>query len=48
MGSNLSAVCKLLFKVSRSDQNDKLFLEDNILGKIEEVENLKLRLLKYL
>ncbi|XP_059471767.1 armadillo repeat-containing protein 2 [Neocloeon triangulifer] len=31
MGSNLSAVCKLLFKVSRSDQNDKLFLEDNVL-----------------
>ncbi|CAB3373842.1 Hypothetical predicted protein [Cloeon dipterum] len=31
MGSNLSSVCKLLFKVSRSDQNDKLFLQDNIL-----------------
>nr|CAD7573709.1 unnamed protein product [Timema californicum] len=30
-GSNLSGVFKLVFKVSRSDQNDKLFLEDNIL-----------------
>ncbi|XP_049839067.1 armadillo repeat-containing protein 2 isoform X1 [Schistocerca gregaria] len=30
-GANLSGVCKLIFKVSRSDKNDKLFLEDNIL-----------------
>jgi hypothetical protein len=32
LGQNLAAVCKLIFKVSRSDQNDQLFLEDNILG----------------
>lgn len=31
-GKNLSGVCKLVFKVSRCDKNDKLFLEDNILG----------------
>ncbi|KAJ4439022.1 hypothetical protein ANN_14978 [Periplaneta americana] len=30
-GKNLSGVCKLVFKVSRCDKNDKLFLEDNIL-----------------
>ncbi|GLH08473.1 Uncharacterized protein GBIM_13701, partial [Gryllus bimaculatus] len=30
-GSNLSGVCKLVFKVSRCDKNDRLFLEDNIL-----------------
>jgi hypothetical protein len=31
-GRNLSGVCKLVFKVSRCDKNDKLFLEGNILG----------------
>ncbi|KAJ9581373.1 hypothetical protein L9F63_023449 [Diploptera punctata] len=31
-GNNLSGVCKLVFKVSRNDKNDKLFLEDNILA----------------
>lgn len=35
-GKNLLAVCKLVFKVSRCDQNDKLFLEDNILGMYQQ------------
>ena len=35
-GKNLLAVCKLVFKVSRCDKNDKLFLEDNILGMYQE------------
>uniref|UniRef100_A0A1B6CHS7 Armadillo repeat-containing protein 2 n=1 Tax=Clastoptera arizonana TaxID=38151 RepID=A0A1B6CHS7_9HEMI len=30
-GANLSAVCKLVFRVSRHDQNDKLFMNTNIL-----------------
>ncbi|KAF2880199.1 hypothetical protein ILUMI_26000 [Ignelater luminosus] len=30
-GNNLSGVCKLIFKVSKSDRNDNLFLEKNIL-----------------
>ncbi|KAF5287727.1 hypothetical protein FQA39_LY15747 [Lamprigera yunnana] len=30
-GNNLSGVCKLIFKVSKNDRNDILFLEDNIL-----------------
>jgi hypothetical protein len=33
-GKNLLGVCKLVFKVSRCDRNDRLFLEDNILGKL--------------
>jgi hypothetical protein len=32
-GTNLLGVCKLVFKVSRCDKNDRLFLEENILGK---------------
>ncbi|XP_021923025.1 armadillo repeat-containing protein 2 isoform X2 [Zootermopsis nevadensis] len=39
-GKNLSGVCKLVFKVSRSDKNDKLFLEDNILELFMEVLGL--------
>ncbi|KAK5645760.1 hypothetical protein RI129_004224 [Pyrocoelia pectoralis] len=30
-GNNLSGVCKLIFKVSKNDKNDSLFLEGNIL-----------------
>ncbi|XP_034238749.1 armadillo repeat-containing protein 2 isoform X2 [Thrips palmi] len=30
-GSNLAGVCKLVFKVARTDKNDYLFLEGNIL-----------------
>ncbi|KAK4879012.1 hypothetical protein RN001_007158 [Aquatica leii] len=30
-GNNLSGVCKLIFKVSKDDKNDHLFLEQNIL-----------------
>ncbi|PNF40949.1 hypothetical protein B7P43_G08853 [Cryptotermes secundus] len=36
-GKNLSGVCKLVFKVSRCDKNDRLFLEDNILELFVEV-----------
>ena len=32
-GSNLAGVFKLVFKVARSDKNDSLFLEGNILGR---------------
>jgi len=32
-GTNLLNVYKLIFKVSHDNKNDKLFLEDNILGK---------------
>ncbi|XP_065215268.1 armadillo repeat-containing protein 2 [Planococcus citri] len=31
-GVNLATVCKLVFKISRSDKNDELFLEKNIIG----------------
>ncbi|XP_060527142.1 armadillo repeat-containing protein 2 [Cylas formicarius] len=30
-GSNLSGVCKLIFKISKNDKNDRLFLENNLL-----------------
>lgn len=30
-GKYLATVCKLIFKISRSDQNDNLFLETNVL-----------------
>lgn len=30
-GNNLSGVCKLIFKVSKSDKNDELFFQKNIL-----------------
>jgi len=30
-GKHLATVCKLIFKISRSDQNDHLFLETNVL-----------------
>jgi len=32
-GTNLLNVYKLIFRVSHDNKNDKLFLEDNILGK---------------
>ncbi|XP_039294214.1 armadillo repeat-containing protein 2 isoform X2 [Nilaparvata lugens] len=31
-GQNLSAICKIVFKVSRSDKHDDYFLENNILA----------------
>ena len=33
-GANLTSVCKLVFKISKEEQHDKLFLENNILGKV--------------
>lgn len=33
-GNNLSGVCKLIFKVAKNDENDHLFFQKNLLGKI--------------
>lgn len=35
-GSNLTSVCKLVFKVTRHDANDSLFLEGNLLDLLLE------------
>lgn len=36
-GKNLLNVCKLVFKISRSEKNDSLMQKDNILGKSPSV-----------
>lgn len=36
-GQSMTSLCKLLFKVGRIEENDKLFLEDDILGEYENV-----------
>ena len=33
-GGNLTSVCKLVFKISKEEKHDSLFLENNILGKL--------------
>lgn len=42
-GNNLSGVCKLIFKVSKNDKNDQLFLQKNLLGKSTKAKKKETR-----
>ena len=39
-GGNLTSVCKLVFKISKEEKHDSLFLENNILGKLINMKPL--------